>query len=437
MSEAYTSDPRFERFLWGLKEGMTVDQSRRQAGLNWNSLYKLKNRSLLFREDWEQALLDGGRRYPVSRDPRFDLFLDSLRAGRTVAQSMTDAGLYWRRLYQRKHADPGFQDAWDDAMVAGGRQIGDSEDPRFEVFLRELKERGSFTAALEAAELDCRSLYTYRLRNRRFKTACEKIMQESGVRPEFDDPRYEVFLSGLRQGKTINGAMRESALNWKTLYAFKSGSEEFQAAWDQAASEGGRVYAKFRPITPEAVSTFLECIRNGDTVKLAASKSGITLASIYKKSSRDPKLAEAWKEAYRAARAKTHPFQEGEAFLAKIEEGCTVGQAAKFAGRDITTFYRQKKKDPEFSEKWAAAFKIQKRLKLKQKLERAAEMALLGKGFAPARFESTAASLPRAGDKPPVAEPQAEARPSGGHAPAADKPRCGAHAGQHKYTHSE
>jgi hypothetical protein len=352
MSEAYGSDPRFERFIQALREGKTVDDSRKESSLNWNTLYKMKKRDPSFLEAWERALMDGGRKFPVTADPRFDVFLENLRVGKTVARAMTDAGLYWRRLDQRKHSDPEFLKAWDAALVASGRQLGDTDDPRFEGFLEALKESKSLPAALARSDLDCRSLYDYRQRNRSFRARCDKIMGE-GVESAYGDPRFEIFLTALREGKTINSSMKESALNWKTLYSLRNGNEAFRGAWAEAAALGGRICPKFRAITNEVLEAFLVNVREGDTVKDAAAKAGVTLASVYKRSARDPELDAAWDEASRVGKAKNlRQREERGVFLSQLEQGLTVSEAARVAGKDVTTFYRLRRKDPEFAERW-------------------------------------------------------------------------------------
>ncbi|MDR2199613.1 MAG: hypothetical protein LBR53_09205 [Deltaproteobacteria bacterium] len=370
MSEAYRSDQRYDRFIQGLKEGKTVDQSRREATLNWNSLYKMRKSNETFREAWDEALIQGGRKFPTDNDPRFDVFLEKLRDGKTVAHAMSEAGLYWRRLYQHKHDDPEFMVAWDAAMVAGGRQVEETTDPRFGVFLKALAERRSFTGALAASGLDCKTLYDYKQRNRKFQEACQKIARDHDIRSEFKDPRYEVFLGGLKLGKTINAAMLDAALNWKTLYAFKNSNAEFRAAWDEAMAASGRVITPPRTLTDETLALFLENIAAGMTVKDSAEKAGVTLASVYKRSKKDPELEKAWDEAYRKGRNKNRKVDEEiDIFLSQIEGGAKVNDAAKASGKDLTTFYRLRKKDFIFAERWRMVVaKKKKDNKFKKKL---------------------------------------------------------------------
>ncbi|MDR2340135.1 MAG: hypothetical protein LBF40_08395 [Deltaproteobacteria bacterium] len=353
MSEAFGPDPRFSLFIQALREGKTVDNSRKASSLNWNSLYKMKKRNEAFRNAWNQALMEGGRKYPVEVDPRFEAFLRNLEKGMTVAHSMEDAGLYWRRLYLRKHNDPDFTKAWDDAMITGGRHVCDSDDPRFEIFILTLAKTKSMNVALAKSELDCRSLYNYRLKNKNFHDLYIQTLTDNGITFVYDDPRFDVFLDSLRAGKTINASMRESALNWKTLYTYKNSNQKFKEAWDEAVVAGGRVQSKFKAITPESIQVFLERIAEGDTVKQAALTAGLTLASLYKRSTRDPELEAAWEEAYDKGKARNLRLREETGvFLKELEAGRTVSQAARVAGRDVTTFYRLKKRDAEFAEKW-------------------------------------------------------------------------------------
>ncbi|MDR2404784.1 MAG: hypothetical protein LBE27_00230 [Deltaproteobacteria bacterium] len=415
MSETYKSDQRFEQFIEALKAGKTVDNARRESSLNWNSLYKMKKKSEEFRLMWEEALMEGGRKFPVKRDPRFEAFLNNLREGKTVAQAMTEAGLYWRRLYLRKHTDPDFQDTWDQAMIQGGRQVEDTTDPRYNFFIDALKETGSLLKALEKSGLDCRSLYDYRLKNRRFQVACDKIMEIHSKDSRYNDPRFEVFLGGLRQGHTVFNSMKEAALNWKTLYAFKNSHTDFRQAWDDAVNAGGRQHCRFKAITPEVTEIFLGCIANGETVKEAAAKAGVTLASIYKKSSKDEELEAAWVAAYNQGKLRNLKLrEETRIFLEQVEEGRTVSHAARIAGRDVTTFYRLKRRDPEFAERWKEVTKRKRSNRFKMKLAQQREQrkrnkqgtthsepfddptSHLDKGVETV-FESTAATLKKGG----------------------------------------
>jgi hypothetical protein len=369
MSDAYKADPRFESFIQGLREGKTVDLSRRESSLNWNGLYKMRKRDEAFRVAWDQALIEGGRRYPPDCDPRYDIFIKCLSEGKTVGQSLSISGLYWRRIYLRKNSDPEFQQAWDAAMIAGGKRVGDSGDPRFEGFLLALADKKTLNDALAEADLDCRTLYAYKTRNRKFQDEFDRIVKEGGVQARFGDPRYDIFLDGLRDGKTVNEAMRDSALNWKNLYTFKNGDSDFREAWEDAVAVGGRVFSRFKAMTDEVVESFLAGIRRGDTVKNSAHNAGVTLASIYKRSTLDPELAAAWQEAYRIGKTQNARLQdETLIFLSKIVEGYNVSDAAKIAGKDITTFYRLKKKDGDFAAKWEEATEAKRLNTLQQKL---------------------------------------------------------------------
>jgi hypothetical protein len=355
-------------------------------------------------------LIEGGRKFPVTQDPRFEVFLDNLKAGMTVAESMTEAGLYWRRLYFRKNTDPEFQAAWEDAMVQGGRRLGDTADPRFDTFILSFKETGSILEALAASKLECRSLYHYRLRNRKFQKIYDQLMKEHCKGSKYEDPRFEVFLNALRNGKTVYNAMRESALNWKTLYALKHSAPEFREDWEAAVMEGGRLHSKFKVITDDVVEKFLSNIADGVPVKKAAEKAGVTIASIYKKSSREPELEAAWEKAYKLGKSRNLKLKrETNVFLKQIEEGRTVGHAAKIAGKDVTTFYRLKKKDGEFAERWEDVNKKRRNNQFKVKLtkqrdqrKRVRELSAIGESYdkgaqLPAAvdtvFESTAANL--------------------------------------------
>ncbi|MDR3155228.1 MAG: hypothetical protein LBW85_13420 [Deltaproteobacteria bacterium] len=173
-----------------------------------------------------------------------------------------------------------------------------------------------------------------------------------------DDPRLGVFLDALKHGETVDGARKEASLNWKLLYKLKKHSPDFSEAWAQAVRSGGRANSKVKTMTQDNVGSFLAALSGGATVSSAAEGSGINSASFYKRRHKDPEFARLWTEAGQKGReAASSRSRENEAavFLGGIRAGKSSREAALVAGKDITTFYRLKRRDRVFADRWDEA----------------------------------------------------------------------------------
>ncbi|MDR1314020.1 MAG: hypothetical protein LBQ12_10085, partial [Deltaproteobacteria bacterium] len=171
----------------------------------------------------------------------------------------------------------------------------------------------------------------------------------------FDDPRITQFLDFLREGHTVDSARKKAELNWKLLYSLKNGVPEFADAWDQALGSGRRTLSRVKAMTEAEVEAFLTALASGMTVSEAAEVSHINSASFYKRRHRDPEFAKRWKEAARHGLESTlarNRETEPAIFLRELRAGKTSREAALLAGKDITTFYRLKRKDPVFAKEW-------------------------------------------------------------------------------------
>ncbi|MDR1039103.1 MAG: hypothetical protein LBR80_02840 [Deltaproteobacteria bacterium] len=174
----------------------------------------------------------------------------------------------------------------------------------------------------------------------------------------FDDPRLNLFLTALQSGHTVDTARKDAALNWKLLYNLKRNSPEFEAAWEEAVGLGRRVFSKVKSITEENITLFLEALSQGTTVNLAAEGSRINSASFYKLRHRNPEFSQRWTEAAEKGRevARTR-YRDNQVatFLRELRAGKSAREASLVAGRDLTTFYRMKRREPQFAKDWEQA----------------------------------------------------------------------------------
>ncbi|MDR2612417.1 MAG: hypothetical protein LBG06_06175 [Deltaproteobacteria bacterium] len=176
-----------------------------------------------------------------------------------------------------------------------------------------------------------------------------------------EDPRLGVFLEALRNGHTVDSARKEASLNWKLLYNLRKTNPVFRDSWDQAVGVGGRVRSKVKTMTAENVDRFLGALSGGASVSAAADGSGINSASFYKRRHRDPEFAKLWTEAgERGREASRIRWRENEAalFLREIRAGKSSKEASLVAGKDLTTFYRLKRRDPLFANEWDEAARV-------------------------------------------------------------------------------
>jgi hypothetical protein len=185
-------------------------------------------------------------------------------------------------------------------------------------------------------------------------------LRRSSAMNSLDDPRLVSFLEALRQGQTVDTARQEARLNWKLLYNLKRNSPEFLEAWTAAMTLGKRSLSKVKTMTAENMGLFLDALSGGASVSVAAEGSGINSASYYKRRKKDPEFARLWDEAVavgsNAVKARSQG-KELEVFVREIQAGKSSREASQAAGKDLTTFYRRKRRDPQFAAEWNDAIR--------------------------------------------------------------------------------
>jgi hypothetical protein len=267
------------------------------------------------------------------RDERFGLFLSALAAGQTVGSASLTADLNWRALYGLRKSDPDFAEAWDRAILAGGRRLPGKRKTR---------------EALAVSPTG--------------------MTDNEG---EFGDARFDVFLLALEAGHTVGSASSTAGLNWRALYGLRNSDPHFAEAWDRAILAGGRLLPSNKAIDQEAIRIFLEALASGEQVGKAAEKADFNPVSFYRHRKKDPNFASEWDEA--TARAKARIFVEDrepaiKIFLEAVEAGITGPEAARKAGFNLTTFYRLKRVDQKFGDSWKAALERGRHLLKRQRV---------------------------------------------------------------------
>jgi len=125
-----TSDKQIKAsFLRALRQGQTVANAAKQAGVNVNKLYyQWRSADPAFDAAWRsimQAKPSGspGRPWPGSngtgvRKPRVAgvAFLKALSKGASVTDAAEAAGVSRARVYQWAQADKAFAQAWDEVV---------------------------------------------------------------------------------------------------------------------------------------------------------------------------------------------------------------------------------------------------------------------------------------------------------------------------------
>ncbi|MDR1035550.1 MAG: hypothetical protein LBT40_02920 [Deltaproteobacteria bacterium] len=173
--------------------------------------------------------------------------------------------------------------------------------------------------------------------------------------PSEEDPRTEAFIRALRDGHTVDASRQAASLSWKLLYAMKRRDPRFAEAWDNALGEGSRSLSKMRPVTEAARQAFLDALAVGKTVGAASEAAGLHPSTIYKHRTADPDFAKRWDDAVSRsgnALGRGRPTSTAGEFLDALRNGKNPREAAIVAGRDVSTFYRMRHRDPDFSREW-------------------------------------------------------------------------------------
>jgi hypothetical protein len=181
-------DPRYATFLEALREGKTVDASRRESNLNWKMIYETRKKDGEFRQAWDGAIKEGSYKFfkvKAFTEEREAQFLDLISQGETIKNAAQKVEANPSSFYRRRQNNPEFAERWDAATSLGdkfhARKMRDNEA---QIFLDNVK---AGTGAETASNLAGRDLSTfYRLRKED---------------PSFDRDWAEAALLGAKEKK--------------------------------------------------------------------------------------------------------------------------------------------------------------------------------------------------------------------------------------------
>ncbi|MFN2636932.1 MAG: hypothetical protein ABR585_07900 [Gemmatimonadaceae bacterium] len=315
-------------FLEALARSGSIQQAATEAGVPYGVAYQRRS-DARFDEQVQQALAQYAARTQPEEDERWRAIglqiATAVAAGTTVPKAAADCGIAKHTLNRRRISDSALDEQIQAAIqTAAGMRRQQWLDTWQDPFLAALAEGVDVKDACQAAGVDFARMYAERRQNPDFEAKVRKALADAGR--EVDAGTRRMLLYRLRQGASLDDALAAAGLTREQLETARAANRSL----DQ----------KIRRYVPEGSG-------HGKAHRAQKLKCPCELCRAYRND------AERRRRARR--RLDRFPSEARDAFLALVENGARVVDAAEQVETPWQTIYWVAAKDDGFRARLDAA----------------------------------------------------------------------------------